>query len=78
LETLREFELTGDHKTDLDAIKLHIETWKNFGKCHFQEDILKGNSIKLDALLKIEFEKDTEMMRFANRMDHYQRYAQTG
>jgi hypothetical protein len=28
LETLREYQLTGDHKTDLDAIKLHIETWK--------------------------------------------------
>jgi hypothetical protein len=26
LETLREYQLTGDHKTDLDAIKLHIET----------------------------------------------------
>ncbi|MDD5152275.1 MAG: DUF349 domain-containing protein, partial [Flavobacterium sp.] len=31
LETLRAFQLVGDHKTDLDAIKLHIETWKNFG-----------------------------------------------
>jgi hypothetical protein len=49
LETLREYQLTGDHKTDLDAIKLHIETWKNFGKFLFQEDISKFNKI-LDAL----------------------------
>jgi hypothetical protein len=32
--------LTGDHKTDLDAIKLHIETWKIL-KSSFQEDISK-------------------------------------
>jgi hypothetical protein len=29
LEELRAFQLVGDHKTDLDAIKLHIENWKN-------------------------------------------------
>jgi hypothetical protein len=46
LETLREFELTGDHKTDLDAIKLHIETWKNFGKVPFPRRHIEGNSIK--------------------------------
>jgi hypothetical protein len=28
LESLKAFEMTGNHKTDLDAIKLHIETWK--------------------------------------------------
>jgi hypothetical protein len=65
--------LTGDHKTDLDAIKLHIETWKNFGKVPFPRRHIEGKFNKiLDALLKkIEFDKkDTEMMRFANRMDH--------
>jgi hypothetical protein len=40
LETLREYQLTGDHKTDLDAIKLHIETWKILEKFLF-EDISK-------------------------------------
>jgi hypothetical protein len=34
LETLREFQLIGEHKADLDAIKLHIENWKGFGKVY--------------------------------------------
>ncbi len=73
LETLREFQLTGDHKTDLDAIKLHIETWKNFGKVPFPRRHIEGKFNKiLDALFeKLSLsKKDTEMMRFANRMDH--------
>lgn len=73
IETLREFQLVGDHKTDLDAIKLHIETWKNFGKVPFQRRHIEG---KFNKILDTLFEKlslskkDTEMMRFANRMDH--------
>jgi hypothetical protein len=73
LETLREFQLTGDHKTDLDAIKLHIETWKSFGKVPFPRRHIEGKFNKiLDALFeKLSLsKKDTEMMRFANRMDH--------
>ena len=73
LETLREFQLVGDHKTDLDAIKLHIETWKNFGKVPFPRRHIEGKFNKiLDALFeKLNLsKKDTEMMRFANRMDH--------
>jgi hypothetical protein len=45
-----EYQLTGDHKTDLDAIKLHIETWKNFGKFLFRRHI-EGNSTKSGCLL---------------------------
>jgi hypothetical protein len=73
LESLREFQLTGDHKTDLDAIKLHIETWKNFGKVPFPRRHIEGKFNKiLDALFeKLSLsKKDTEMMRFSNRMDH--------
>jgi len=73
LETLREFQLSGDHKTDLDAIKLHIETWKNFGKVPFPRRHIEGKFNKiLDALFeKLSLsKKDTDMMRFANRMDH--------
>jgi hypothetical protein len=57
--------LTGDHKTDLDAIKLHIDL-KNFGKVPFQEDISKFNKI-LDALFdKLSLsKKDTDMLRFS-------------
>jgi hypothetical protein len=73
LEALREYQLTGDHKTDLDAIKLHIETWKNFGKVPFPRRHIEGKFNKiLDALFdKLSLsKKDTDMMRFANRMDH--------
>jgi hypothetical protein len=72
LDTLRAFELTGDHKTDLDAIKLHIETWKNFGKVPFPRRHIEGKFNKiLDALFdKLSLsKKDTDMIRFANRID---------
>ena len=71
LETLKAFEMTGDHKTDLDAIKLHIETWKGFGKVPFPRRHIEGKFNKiLDALFeKLSLsKKDTEMMRFSNRM----------
>jgi hypothetical protein len=73
LETLREFQLVGDHKTDLDAIKLHIETWKNFGRVPFARRHIEGKFNKiLDALFeKLSLsKKDTEMMRFSNRMEN--------
>ena len=72
LETLREFQLTGDHKTDLDAIKLHIETWKSFGRVPFPRRHIEGKFNKvLDALFdKLSLsKKDSEMMRFSNRID---------
>lgn len=71
LETLREFQLTGEHKTDLDAIKLHIETWKSFGKVPFARRHIEG---KFNKVLDVLFDKlslskkDSEMMRFSNRM----------
>ncbi|TDD98658.1 DUF349 domain-containing protein [Flavobacterium cellulosilyticum] len=73
LETLREFQLSGDHKTDLDAIKLHIETWKNFGRVPFPRRHIEGKFNKvLDALFdKLSLsKKDSEMMRFSNRIDN--------
>ena len=73
LETLRDFQLVGEHKTDLDAIKLHIETWKSFGKVPFPRRHIEGKFNKiLDALFeKLSLsKKDTDLMRFANRMDH--------
>jgi len=72
LETLREFQLNGEHKDDLDAIKLHIETWKNFGKVPFTRRHIEGKFNKiLDALFeKLSLsKKETEMVRFSNRMD---------
>ena len=72
LETLREFELTGDHRTDLDAIKAHIENWKGFGKVPFGRRHIEGKFNKiLDALFeKLSLsKKETEMVRFSNRME---------
>ncbi len=72
LEALKEFQMTGVHKTDLDAIKLHIETWKNFGKVPSQRRHIEG---KFNKVLDVLFEKlslskkESEMMRFSNRMD---------
>ncbi len=72
LESLRLFEMSGDHKTDLDAIKLHIENWKAFGKVPFSRRHIEGKFNKiLDALFeKLSLsKKETDMMRFSNRIE---------
>jgi hypothetical protein len=72
LEQLRNFQLVGEHKTDLDSIKLHIENWKNIGKVPFTRRHIEGKFNKiLDALFdKLSLsKKDSDMMRFANRID---------
>lgn len=71
LETLREFQLIGEHKADLDAIKLHIENWKGFGKVPFARRHIEGKFNKiLDALFEklSSSKKETEMVRFSNRV----------
>ena len=71
LETLRSFELIGEHKTDLDAIKVHIEAWKNLGKVPFNRRHIEGKFNKiLDALFeKLSLSKrDTDQMRFTNKL----------
>lgn len=73
LEIIKEFQLVGDHKTDLDAIKKQIETWKNFGKVPFPRRHIEGKFNKiLDALFdKLSLsKKETDMMRFSNRMEN--------
>jgi len=73
LETIKEFQLVGDHKTDLEAIKQHIENWKSFGKVPFTRRHIEGKFNKiLDALFdKLSLsKKDSDMMRFANRMEN--------
>lgn len=71
LESLKEFQLVGDHKTDLDAIKKHIETWKSFGKVPHNKRHIEGKFNKiLDALFdKLSLsKKDAEMAKFSNRL----------
>jgi hypothetical protein len=73
LETVKSFELVGEHKTDLDAIKAHIEAWKSFGKVPFPRRHIEG---KFNKILDVLFEKlslskkDTEMVRYANKLDN--------
>lgn len=72
LDNLKEFQLTGDHKTDLDAIKAHIEKWKSFGRVPNSRRHIEGKFNKiLDALFeKLSLsKKESEMMRFSNRME---------
>jgi hypothetical protein len=72
LENLKSFELIGDHKTDLDAIKAHIESWKSLGKVPFNRRHIEGKFNKiLDKLFEklSSSKKESEMMRFANKID---------
>lgn len=73
LETLKAFEMTGNHKTDLDAIKAHIENWKGFGKVPFARRHIEGKFNKiLDALFeKLSLsKKESDMVRFSNRVNN--------
>lgn len=72
LDALKEFELTGDHKTDLDAIKKHIENWKALGRVPQARRHIEGKFNKiLDALFdKLSLsKKDSDMVRFSNRLE---------
>jgi hypothetical protein len=70
---LRGFELSGEHRADLDAIKAHIETWKGFGKVPFARRHIEG---KFNKILDVLFEKlssskkDNEKARYANKLDY--------
>lgn len=72
LEKVRTFEFSGNHKTDLDAIKAHIETWKSFGKVPFARRHIDGKFNKvLDGLFEnlTSSKKEAEMMRFNSRLE---------
>lgn len=72
LENLKSFELTGDHKTDLDAIKKHIENWKGLGRVPQARRHIEGKFNKiLDALFdKLSLsKKESDMVRFNNRLE---------
>jgi len=72
LDNLKDFELTGDHRTDLDAIKKHIEAWKTFGRVPQARRHIEGKFNKiLDALFdKLSLsKKETDMVKFSNRLE---------
>lgn len=71
LETLKNIELSGEHKTDLDLIKSHIETWKGFGRVpHNKRHIEAKYNKVLDMLFdKLSMSKrESESMRYNNRI----------
>ena len=73
LETIKSFELVGDHKTDLEAIKAHIENWKSFGKVPFARRHVEGKFNKiLDVLFEklSESKKNNEKERYATKLEH--------
>src|SRR5690606_19891097 len=64
LEELKDFQLIGNHKTDLDAIKQHIENWKAIGPVPQVRRHIEGKFNKiLDALFdKLSLsKKETEL-----------------
>jgi hypothetical protein len=72
LDSLKDFELTGDHRTDLDAIKKHIENWKSYGRVPQARRHIEGKFNKiLDALFdKLSLsKKETDMVKFSNRLE---------
>lgn len=72
LESLKDFELTGEHRADLDAIKKHIENWKNLGRVPQARRHIEGKFNKvLDALFdKLSLsKKDADMAKFSNRLE---------
>jgi len=72
LEELKDFQLVGDHKTDLDAIKKHIENWKNIGPVPQVRRHIEGKFNKiLDALFdKLSLsKKETELVKYNNRIE---------
>lgn len=74
LDTLKDFELTGDHKTDLDAIKKHIEHWKSLGRVpqarrHIEGKFNKALDVFFDQLSLSK--KETEMVKFTNRLENF-------
>ncbi|MBQ0116867.1 MAG: DUF349 domain-containing protein [Flavobacterium sp.] len=72
LEDLKSYELTGDHKVDLDHIKKHIENWKSLGKVAQNRRHIEGKFNKiLDALFdKLSLsKKDADLAKFNNKME---------
>lgn len=72
LEELKDFQLVGNHKLDLDAIKQHIENWKAIGPVPQVRRHIEGKFNKiLDALFdKLSLsKKETELVKYNNRLE---------
>jgi len=71
LDGLSDFNLTGDHKTDLAAIKEKINEWKKIGKVPYNKRRIEQDFNKvLDGLFgKLDLgKKETELIKFENKL----------
>lgn len=71
LETLKNIELSGEHKADLELIKSHIETWKSLGRVPYNKRHIEAKYNKvLDFLFdKLSMSKrESESMRYNSRI----------
>ncbi len=72
LDSLSNFEMTGDHKTDLASIKQQINTWKELGKvAQSKRHIEQKFNKTLDGLFgKLDLgKKETELIKFENKLN---------
>lgn len=71
-EIVKATELTGDHKTDLEKIKKHIEHWKTLGRVPQNRRHIEGKFNKvLDNLFEqlSTSKKEAELMKFQNKLE---------
>jgi len=72
LETVKAVTLVGEHKKDLETIKIHIEMWKTFGRVPRNKGHIESKFNKvLDGLFEQlnGSRKESEMLRFSNRVE---------
>ncbi len=72
LKTLANFELTGEHKTDIKAIKENINAWKEIGRVPYnQRNIEQKFNKTLDGLFsKLDIgKKEKELIKFDNKLN---------
>ena len=72
LDLLKGFQLSGDHRTDLDEIKNHIQNWKSLGRVSHNKRFIET---KFNKILDVLFDKlslskrETESVKFNNRLE---------
>ena len=74
LEIVKAITLVGEHKKDLDTIKVHIEEWKTLGRVPRNKRHIDGKFNKvLDGLFEQlnGSRKESEMVRFSNRVEQF-------
>ncbi|NDV44456.1 DUF349 domain-containing protein [Flagellimonas sediminis] len=71
LERLKEFQLSGDKKKDLEAIKAFLAEWKQYGRIPYNKKHINGKFNKIvDALLKKlgVGRHESELLKYGNKV----------